>query len=156
MDKISVTALLLLLLVSPLSFAKSCDSLTSVSWLVGNWSSTVAQVSIKESWVRLSENTFDGMSVTSSSADGQTLATDHMRIVDMGDNVFLVAKVAGNDLPISFKLTSCDGKKLMFENHWHSFPKLISYRYINNDNVAVVVSDTGSKVFDFVYKRDSM
>jgi len=146
-------AALLLSLTSPLAFADSCDSLAPLSWLTGGWTSQSGQVSIKESWQRLSDNTFDGISVTSLTADAKVLSDEQMRLVDMGDSVFLIAKVVGNDLPTSFKLTSCNDNKFTFENHWHDFPKVISYQFVDDNNVAVVVSDARKKTFNLAYKR---
>jgi len=152
MKTFSATALLLSL-TSPLALANSCDSLAPMSWIAGEWTAQSSQVSIKESWQRLSDNTFDGLTITSLTADGKVLADDQMRLVDMGDNVFLIAKVTGNDLPTSFKLTSCKDNKFTFENHWHDFPKIISYQFVDDKNVAVVISDGRKKTFNLAYKR---
>jgi len=91
MKTFSATALLLSL-TSPLALANSCDSLAPMSWIAGEWTAQSSQVSIKESWQRLSDNTFDGLTITSLTADGKVLADDQMRLVDMGITCFLLRK----------------------------------------------------------------
>ncbi|MCG7550521.1 DUF6265 family protein [Pseudoalteromonas sp. Of7M-16] len=137
--------------------AKSCDSVKSLSWLVGNWYSQSSKLKIRESWKQISGKTFEGTGSTYSIEKGKTVSSETLRLVEMSGEVFYVAKVASNDLPVAFKLTSCSEKTAVFENPQHDFPKKLSYQLTKDNYITVLVSGEQGKGFsiNFVGENDS-
>lgn len=65
-----------------------------------------------------------------------------------------MAKVASNNLPVPFKLTSCMDKTAIFENTEHDFPKKIVYQLTDRNNIAVSVTGDKGKGFKIEYTRE--
>jgi hypothetical protein len=73
----------------------------------------------------------------------------------MAGEVFYIAKVAHNPLPIAFKLSECGEGLAVFTNPAHDFPRRLEYR-LAGDALSVQVSDgtEGGKGFTLNFKRD--
>lgn len=153
-----VLSLVLLCLVFQSSVqAKDCNTVESLNWLVGNWNSENSKLKINESWKRLSGKTFEGSGFTYSIKKNKTVSSETLRLVEMSGEVFYLAKVASNDLPIAFKLTSCSAKSAIFENSLHDFPKKIRYQLNKEKSITVFVSGENGKGFsiEFIGENDS-
>ena len=137
--------------------AGTCGTVESLRWLVGNWHSDNGKVKINESWMRVSANTIEGYGQTYSIKKNKIVISETLRLVEMSGEVFFVAKVASNDLPISFKLTSCADKTAIFENPQHDFPKKIRYQFNNTKSITAFVSGENGKGFkiEFIRENDS-
>ena len=72
----------------------------------------------------------------------------------MSGEVFYLAKVASNNLPVPFKLTSCMDNTAIFENTEHDFPKKIAYQLTDRNNIAVSVTGDKGKGFKIEYTRE--
>ncbi|MBQ4812428.1 hypothetical protein J8M20_13810 [Pseudoalteromonas luteoviolacea] len=149
--------MLMYLVVSPVLQAKPCDSVESLAWLVGNWSSKSSKVKINESWKQVSKKSFEGSGSTYSLKKNKIVSSESLRLVEMSGEIFYLAKVASNELPIAFKLTSCTDKTAIFENSKHDFPKKLSYQLTEDGNITVFVSGEKGKGFsiDFIGIRDN-
>ena len=147
----------LCLLFQPVVQAKACGTVESLTWLVGNWNSENSKLKIKESWKRISAKTFEGSGYTYSIKKNKIVSSETLLLVEMSGEVFYMAKVASNDLPVAFKLTSCTAKTVIFENSQHDFPKKISYQLNKDKNITVFVSGEKGKGFsiDFIGEDDS-
>ena len=68
-----------------------------------------------------------------------------------------MAKVASNNLPVAFKLTSCTAKTAIFENSQHDFPKKLNYQLNKDKSITVFVSGEKGKGFsiEFIGEDDS-
>jgi hypothetical protein len=131
----------------------SCSNLASLAWLLGTWHAESRDALIAETWVAASESTYEGRGVTRSGADGSVRDSEDLRLVAMGDGVFYVAKVAHNERPVAFQLTSCSGGRFVFENPAHDFPRRIEYHRVDDVRFEVHVSDGGSRGFRLVFSR---
>ncbi len=105
----------------------AADELNALSWLEGTWVRETSRSTRYESWKRLSDNTMEGDSWSISKADGKRRQVESLRLVSMGGEVFYIAKVPENPLPVPFKLTSGAESRLTFENPEHDFPTAIIY-----------------------------
>jgi len=145
--------LLITLLFPFISKAEFCHSMNSVSWLLGDWQNKNNERKITESWHQVSPETLEGKGVTYD--NGQVKSSESLRIVEMSEDLYYIAKVKYNSLPVAFKLTSCSNNKLIFENHSHDFPKRIEYAFVDKGNIKVIVSDGKAKEFsiDFIQKK---
>lgn len=120
---------LILGLIIPGSVVAACNSLQALDWLLGSWQAEQGKVKIAEHWQRLDATTFTGSGITTLLSDGSVSSTESMRLLQMQDNVFFLAKVSHNALPVAFKLTECDNSYARFENSTHDFPKQLEYRH---------------------------
>ncbi|MCF6443041.1 DUF6265 family protein [Pseudoalteromonas luteoviolacea] len=132
----------------------TCDSLESLSWLIGGWSSKSSKLQVKESWKKVSNSTFEGSGYTYSIKKSKTVSVETLRLVEMSGEVFYVAKVASNSLPIAFKLTSCTAETAIFENPDHDFPKKLTYQFKSENNITVAVTGEKGKGFSIKFMRE--
>ena len=146
--------ILLLVVFQPTVFADVCDTLESVNWLVGNWYSENSELKINESWKRVSARTLEGFGQTESVKKNKIVSAETLRLVEMSGEVFYLAKVASNNLPVPFKLTSCMDNTAIFENIEHDFPKKIAYQLTGRNNIAVSVTGDKGKGFNIEYTRE--
>lgn len=136
--------------------AKTCQSLSDVNWLLGKWVYVSGDVRVTESWTKASKATYEGGGVTQSKSDGRIISKETLRLVQMSDEVFYIAKVASNNFPVPFKLRTCSKNKATFENMKHDFPNTLTYQYINKNKIAVFVSGKDGKSFKIDYQRVEM
>lgn len=125
------------------------DSLGAFDWMIGDWVSDDGAIS--EHWHVASEQTFEGKGITRLE---NTISTESLRLLFMEDEVFYLAKVAHNEVPVAFRLTaeSTSGHSI-FVNPDHDFPKQIIYHRDGSDDMIVTVSDGGSKGFELRFAR---
>jgi hypothetical protein len=131
----------------------TCSRLETVSWLLGTWRAESRDTLISETWVAVSDTTYEGRGVTRSRTDGSTREEEVLRLVAMGDGVFYLAKVAQNERPVAFRLTSCADGRFVFENPAHDFPRRIEYRRVDDARFEAHVSDGGSRGFRLEFSR---
>jgi hypothetical protein len=131
--------------------ASACDTVESVKWLIGNWYSENSRLKTYELWKRISDKTFEGSGYTFSIEKNKIVSSETLRLVEMSGEVFYVAKVASNDLPVAFKLTSCTAETATFENSLHDFPKKLSYKLNKEKNISVFVSGEKGKGFSIEF-----
>ncbi len=139
--------------VCGLALAGPCTSLEPARWLVGSWLASTDSRTIRETWREVSTATFEGEGATHSRTDGTLLDSEVLRLVAMAGEVFYVAKVAHNPYPVAFRLASCDGNRLEFENPAHDFPRRIEYRRTAEDTFEAHVSDGAGKGFALSFRR---
>ena len=131
----------------------ACDSLEHAQWLLGEWVSRDGDKTFTERWKKLSATTFEGEGVTTKGSDPTPVDGETLRLVQMGNGVFYVSKVAHNRLPIAFELTHCEPQRLVFENTAHDFPKRLEYFATGADTLKVSVTDGGQKGFTLKFER---
>ena len=86
---------------------------------------------VRKRWHRISDATFEGESITNSVTDGEVVNFEMLRLVEMSDSVFYIAKVTHNDLPVPFRLTQCSDGIAVFENPDHDAPQRVIYRLLD-------------------------
>ena len=124
MKKLLISVLLILLLTASFTavYSQSCDSLESVEWITGEWIAEHEDVITREKWVKVSARSFEGVGGITRKTTGET-SGETLRLVEMSGEIFFIAKVAQNPLPVAFKLTHCPAGVAVFENASHDFPK---------------------------------
>lgn len=145
------SALALALFCMP-AFAGECNSLDSLSWLLGEWVAEGEKSAFRETWTSRSPTTWEGQGIQTSKAMPANASSEELRLVKMKDGVFYVAKVSHNPLPIAFRLNECEGARFAFVNPAHDFPRRIEYARQGEDQLRVRVSDgaDGGFTLDFV------
>ncbi|WP_299942430.1 DUF6265 family protein [uncultured Microbulbifer sp.] len=144
------------IIFTPLAQASmDCRSLEDIDWILGSWVSESSQRTYKEHWSKVSEATYEGYSEVTLT-DGKNSGYESLRLVNMAGNIFYLAKVSENTLPIAFKLVSCSKDRLHFENIHHDFPQSIQYAYNNAGNLSVLVAGSGNKGFKLNFDRSTV
>lgn len=141
---------LCLLAILPVQ-AQTCDNLDQLQWLVGDWKSDRKNGVVLESWEQTSPLTFEGVGITLSKA-GDEIDREWLRLLSMKNQIFYLAKVDHNSLPVPFQLTLCQPNRLIFQNPQHDFPKVITYYQKDESRLTVTISDgeARSTVFEFI------
>jgi hypothetical protein len=135
--------------------AEMCDSLDSVRWLVGEWSTVGEGRQVQETWTVVSPDTFEGFGAVRSPETAKISVTETLRLVAMSGGVYFIAKVSENDLPVPFAMTSCGNNFAVFENPLHDSPKRITYRLDGHNRMTVSVESDGGRGFTLVFGRRS-
>jgi hypothetical protein len=144
-----------ILLVALPVHAEDCSSLDSIRWLVGEWATTGEGKQVLESWTAVSADTLEGVGAVRSPETGEISVSETLRLVAMSGNVYYVAKVPENDLPVPFAMTSCDDSSASFTNALHDFPKRITYQRDGPDRIRVSVRGDGDQGFTLAFERQS-
>lgn len=152
----------LCILALPVFAAPSCNDLSSFTWLTGSWysingaTSGEESKSVRESWQRVSVSTFEGSTVSTRTAPGGVVSeyAEHLRLVQMLDGVFYLAKVPENQMPVPFKAVSCHTHDVRFENPSHDFPQRLHYR-LNGTTLSIRVENLEGKGFELNLERET-
>lgn len=126
------------------ALAETCTSLEQAAWLLAEW---VSAGGATESWHRAGARTFEGAGTSGSGSEA-------LRLVEMSGQVFYIAKVAHNELPVAFKLVECSDALLVFVNPAHDFPRRLEYRSTAADAMTVAVSDGADRGFEIHFRKD--
>ncbi|MGH8196760.1 MAG: DUF6265 family protein [Steroidobacteraceae bacterium] len=133
--------------------AGDCSSLDALRWLLGDWVADGNKSSFHESWWELGPRTFEGTGAERSKADGSVQSGEALRLVEMAAGVFYISKVTHNELPVAFRLSECDGDRLVFVNPKHDFPRRLEYQRGGQETLTVKVSDGTAKGFTLNFAR---
>lgn len=144
MKKIIVILIVILTVMPKVAFTKNCNL---IERLIGQWESTNKTKIISELWQKVSSDTYEGIGTTKLKKDKEIIASESLRIVNMNEDIFYIAKVKHNNLPIAFKLTTCSENYLKFENKQHDFPKQLIYTWIDKDKLMIDIRGENNKGF---------
>ena len=133
--------------------ASDCGSLSVARWVLGDWVAGGDKTVFHESWTEVGPQTFEGIGSEHAMADGKLIGSEALRLVEMAGGVFYIAKVAHNELPVTFRLTECSADRLLFENPTHDYPRRIEYRHEADGRMVVAVSDGKDKCFTLGFER---
>jgi len=134
--------------------ATECQSLAAARWMLGDWATGNETSVFHESWIELGPRTFEGTGSERSLADGKSLGSEALRLVEMAGGVYYLAKVGHNPLPVAFALTECAADRLVFENPAHDFPRRLEYRQSAEGGMIVTVSDGANPGFTLNFERE--
>jgi hypothetical protein len=129
----------------------ACQSLTELNWILGDWISKSEKTDTHESWHQLSELTFEGKGL-SFNKQGQQTSLEDLRLLNMQGEIYYLAKVSHNPLPVAFKAISCDANQVVFENPHHDFPNRLLYVLKVTGSMEVTVSDLQGKGFTLQFQ----
>jgi len=135
-------------LVTQWAGADTCSELDELSWMAGHWETATRSSRVIEQWLRVSNDTAEGLGETYDLETGELKSRETLRLVQMSGEVFYLAKVAHNDAPVAFRLTSCDGDSAVFENPEHDFPTRIAYRLEDEGILVADVRDEDGRGFE--------
>ncbi len=142
-----------LLLAVPVPAGTSdCTSLDAADWLLGDWVAGGGKSVFSESWAAAGPQTFEGAGSERALADGMVIARESLRLLEMAGEVFYLAMVAHNELPVAFRLVECGAGQLVFENPGHDFPRRLEYRHEPDGGMAVTVRDGKGKGFSLNFE----
>ncbi|RVU33415.1 hypothetical protein EOE67_16975 [Rheinheimera riviphila] len=110
----------------PLTTVQAACTLDQLTWLSGEWQASIGKSTVLERWQAVSADSFEGEGQTIT-ADGKIKQQESLRLVQMQQQIFYLAKVAHNPLPVAFKLEECTAGRLKFVNMAHDFPKQLEY-----------------------------
>jgi hypothetical protein len=146
------------------SAVQATCTLEQLTWLSGEWQASMGKSTVLERWQVLSADTFEGDGQTIA-ADGKVKQQESLRLMQMQQQIFYLAKVAHNPLPVAFKLEECTAGRLKFVNMAHDFPKQLEYilkqsapeqtakRATENQQLQVHVSDAAGKGFTLLFSK---
>lgn len=145
-----------LLFQSSSGLASQCSDLKTLDWMLGQWLADNVPILTLEQWHKVSDDTFEGSTKTRDVIKEELLSTESIRLVTMNNEVFYIAKVDENSMPIAFKLVECRQSYARFENPEHDFPKQIVYQLKKPRLMEVNVSagDKGFSLSFIKYIRD--
>jgi hypothetical protein len=144
---------ILLIHIPAVPTPQNCTRLDTLHWILGEWRIESDKNITIEKWVKLSPKTYEGVAQTFSKEDDKITFVEALRIVEMTDEVFYIAKVAHNAFPISFKLIDCSAVTAVFENTEHDFPKKIFYKLEDDGRLLNVTVSNEERQFTIEYKR---
>lgn len=130
-----------------------CATPDQLEWLLGAWETTGGRQIFRESWVRLSGATWEGVGHVLDAGSREVMSEESLRMVGMRGGLFYLAKVEHNDLPIAFAASECSSAHVAFENPDHDFPKRIVYRRVDSDRITVDVDDGQGQGFRLDFAR---
>lgn len=120
-------ALCLLGGANSLIHAEAVRLLDELNWLQGEWVSKETGRT-REVWHKIGPKTWEGEGARRDPETGLWRETESLRLVEMGNAVYYLAKVPGNPLPVAFKLVEVDESTARFENPQHDFPQFLVYQ----------------------------
>lgn len=129
----------------------ACQSLTELNWILGDWISKSEKTDSHESWHQFSELTFEGRGLNFNKG-GQQTSSEDLRLLAMQGEIYYLAKVSHNPLPVAFKAINCDEHQVLFENAEHDFPNKLLYSLQEDGSLQVKVSDLTGKGFTVEFK----
>ncbi len=131
--------------------ANTCKSIAQIEWILGSWQKVTDKKLFDEQWTRVSADTFEGIG-TVTDILSNAMTGESMRIVQMQQQVFYLAKVSHNPLPIAFKATECLPHEVTFINTDHDFPNSLTYRRVESELI-VDVKDNNQSGFTLRFRE---
>ena len=155
--------LLILFLQIPNQVSANCNQLGGLNWLLGDWLKQTKNGAIAESWRKQEHSGFLEAELSSTelssaelagigyslNSDNEKVINEELRIIDMGGELFLIAKPNQNPVPVAFKLVACEKNEARFENKLHDFPQILEYKR-EGDRLKIDVSGDKQPGFSLV------
>jgi len=126
LKRVSVSCLALLVISAGAAQAQgpSRDPLTSLAWLAGDWFGNEGAVRMEELWTDARGGMMLG--VHRDVKDGRAVSFEFFRIESTPDGIVYFASPGGRPA-VPFLAAEIAGKRVVFENKAHDFPKRIIY-----------------------------
>jgi hypothetical protein len=144
--------LFLFMLFSFAGYSQSVSDFTKVEWLIGTWNRTDITKHGRtghEQWIKTSETELKGLGIIQQEND--TLFVEKITILLKDGNLYYVADVAKNKVPVYFKFIELTATGFVCENTQHDFPKRISYQ-VEGSTLKAVTSGNG-KSAKFIFEK---
>ena len=148
-----IKGVILLLFVSTAVMSTDCHQLSQLDWLLGEWHMDGQGSAVTERWQRVSDVSFEGLGSTTSKANPTQTTSESMRLVDMSGDLFFLAKVPNNPLPVAFAASGCAPGQVLFTNEGHDFPQYLAYQVVADGSLKVQVSSRNNPGFVLTYQK---
>ena len=120
-----------------------------LGWLNGVWYADQGKKITGEEWHRISANTYEGRGYIIQESGNDTTVFESLRLLKMHDDIFYLAYVKHNSLPVAFKLTRTNNDSTFFENAAHDFPQKIVYIKTGSNSFSVHVEGVENGVLRY-------
>jgi hypothetical protein len=124
------------------------EDFINFSWMSGDWYMRTDEVTIHEHWDGISEHVMEGYSTTLNK-DGDTLATESLRIIKIDGQHYYIAKAGSKKQPTTFEMVVDSIRKVSFYNPKNEFPQWITYQRLDDSMYATIKNTQKSIVFSF-------
>lgn len=119
--------------------AQATSKLDRLAWFLGKWMQVEGPDLVSyEEWNRFSDRAYLGTSCTLYHTD--TVHQEVIELISEGEDIFYIPTVKENNGPVRFKLTTLEGRKVVFENPTHDFPQKITYEAKGDSMLLAVIS----------------
>jgi hypothetical protein len=157
MTRRSIGALALAALAAAaLDDTRAAGTLDELRWLAGTWKRDGAPAASYETWRSSSDRTLEGEGWREGAEPGTRQVLETLLLVEMGGEIFYVAKVPENPYPVPFKLTSLADGRAVFENPGHDFPTRVGYERQADGSVLAWIEGPGQDAprrIEFRFRR---
>lgn len=133
--------------------AEAQESLDELDWILGVWVQESERETMEERWIRLNSTTFEGTGSSVSKSERGKITEESLLLVAMSGEIFYMAKVAHNEFPVPFRLTSLGPSHAIFENSNHDFPQKLTYTVRSENELTVEVSGESGKGFTIHFEK---
>jgi hypothetical protein len=122
-----LTTLLLFIIHTSVHAQDAGKSFRDLNSLTGKWSMESSKGMLYESWLKLNDSTFKGLSFRVSGKD--TTVLEQMELVLREGRIMFAPTVPGqnDEKPVVFTLAKLENNRYIFENKEHDFPKRVVY-----------------------------
>ena len=120
--------------------ANLTTELEKAQWLIGTWENKTKRGSLYETWSKTSPKAFTGMSFILKDQD--TIVFETIKLVEEHGKLLYIPTVTNQNagLPVKFSSKTISERTLVFINHNHDYPQMISYTKISNDSLVAAIS----------------
>lgn len=138
--KKAISILFLIIVFTSCLKSNEASKIVVADWLLGKWENKSEEGNLSETWTKVNDSTFQGLSYFIKGKD--TLSFENIILQQNGEDLIYIPTVKGqnNDEPIAFKLTASTEKQLVFENPKHDYPQKIIYNQITKDSLVAEIS----------------
>lgn len=119
---------------------KKYEKLDELSWLIGNWGTTLDGGTVTENWIKSNDSTYIGTSFYIQGKD--TLHDERIQVTQKGELLYYIPTVRGqnNNEPISFTLVDSISDSFIFVNKTHDYPQKIEYKKMSEKQLRATIS----------------
>ena len=127
-----------------LTLLNSCSSnktlLQNTEWLLGTWESKTSKGILYETWHKTDEQNFNAKCYYLNNSDTILFETINLKESE-GKLIYTVsAPKEKNEKPVQFTSIKITPNSFIFENKYHDFPQIVSYKKITSDSLIAEVS----------------
>jgi len=140
---IATVTLVALLALAALAAPAQRPALADLAWLEGEWTRATSSGTAIERWRSVSGAGLVGEGAFQRGDGGAEIQTEALLLVEMGGEIFYVAKPRENPYPVAFRLASLENGTAVFENPTHDFPQRIIYRRSGPDALTAAIEGPG-------------
>jgi hypothetical protein len=136
---------------------KKAKALDKFEWLEGSWEGVTEEVTMRESWTKVSDELMTADAYVLAGTD--TVFREYVKLRAVNDStVHYIVYIQGVPDSTSFVLVKYENDEALFENPEHDFPQRVVYKKMGIDSLNAYIEgqvDGKTKREEFPYKRVS-